>query len=85
MLTEMTLSKPELDELAELNKKMGVVIALLLRSVSRETAVLPLKEQIAILDGLAVRPVDIAAIVGKTPGHVNKELVAIRRGSKGKR
>lgn len=41
-----------------------------------------MKEQIAILDGLGVRPVDIAVIVGKTPSHVNKELVAIRRAAK---
>jgi hypothetical protein len=78
----MATDGPELDQLVELNKKMGVVIALLLRSVSRDTAVLPLKEQIAILDGLGVRPVDIAAIVGKTPSHVNKELVAVRRSAK---
>ena len=80
----MATTAPELEQLIELNRKMGVAIALLLRSVSRDTVVLPLKEQIAILDGLGVRPVDIAAIVGKTPGHVNKELVAIRRGSKKK-
>jgi hypothetical protein len=62
-----------------LSWKMGVIIALLLRSVSRDTTVLPIKEQISILAGLGVRPIDIALIVGKTPGHVNKELVAIRR------
>ena len=78
----MATATPELDQLVELNKKLGVVVALLLKSISRDTAVLPLKEQIAILDGLGVRPVDIAAIVGKKPGHVNKELVAIRRASK---
>lgn len=78
----MVTSNLELDQLVELNKKMGVVISLLLRSVSRDTAVLPLKEQIAILDGLGVRPVDIAVIVGRTPGHVNKELVTIRRAAK---
>ena len=73
---------PEFEQLVELNKKMEVVIALLLRSVSRDTASLPLKEQITILDSLGVRPVDIAAIVGKTSGHINKELVAIRRAAK---
>lgn len=72
----------EIEQLIELNKKMEVVIALLLRSISRDTAVLPLKEQIAILDGLGVRPRTIAEIVGKTPGHVSKELVGIRRSTK---
>jgi hypothetical protein len=72
----------EFEQLTELNKKLEVVIALLLRSVSRDTTVLPLKEQIAILDGLGVRPIDIAGIVGKTQGHVSKELVGIRRAAK---
>ncbi len=76
------MTTSEFEQLVELNKKMEVVIALLLRSVSRDTAGLPLKEQIAILDGLGVRPVEIAAIVGKTSGHINKELVAIRRAAK---
>lgn len=72
----------EFKQLVELNKKLEVVIAILLRSVSSDNIVLPLKEQIAILEGLGVRPVDIAAIVGKTSGHINKELVAIRRSSR---
>ncbi|MDQ2680164.1 MAG: hypothetical protein M3Y21_03955 [Candidatus Eremiobacteraeota bacterium] len=78
----MIASSPEFEQLVELNKKMGVVIALLLRSVSRNTEILALKDQLAILDGLGVRPVDIAVIVGRTPSHVNKELVAIRRSTK---
>jgi hypothetical protein len=82
----MTKQQPtsELQLLAELDKKLGVIIALLLRSLSRDTIGIALKEQIAILDGLGVRPVDIAAVVGKTSGHVNKELVAIRRSTKKK-
>lgn len=72
----------ELLELRELNSNMQVAIALLLRLISRDNNSLPLKEQIAILNGLGVRPTEIAAIVGKKPGHVNKELVAIRRAVK---
>jgi hypothetical protein len=68
----------------ELNRNMEVVIALLLRSLSRDTNNLQLKEQIAILDGLGVRPISIARIVGKTPSHVSKELVAIRRSTRKK-
>ena len=75
-------STTEIEQLVELNKKMGVVIALLLRSVSRDILALPLKEQIAILDGLGVRPVEMASIVGKKPGHISKELVSIRRSVK---
>lgn len=72
----------ELQQLQELNKNMQIVIALLLRSISRDTNTLPLKEQIAILDGLGIRPIAIAGIVGKTQSHVSKELVSIRRAAK---
>ena len=68
--------------LDELNKNVEVMIALLLRGISRDTRALSLKDQIALLDGLGVRPVSIARIVGKTQSHVNKELVSIRRSAK---
>ena len=74
----------ELGQLKELNRNMEVVIALLLRLISRDNRSLPLKDQIATLDSLGIRPVTIAAIVGKTSGHVNKELVAIRKTAKRK-
>ena len=70
------------DAFQELNKNLEVIIALLLRGISRDTAALSLKEQIAILDGLGVRPMSIAKIVGKKPGHINKELVSIRRSAR---
>lgn len=54
----------------------------MLRLVSPDSRRLPLKEQIALLDGLGVRPILIASIVGKTQGHVSKELVSIRRSAK---
>lgn len=72
----------ELEQLRELNRNMGVVIALLLKLISSENNELPLKEQIALLDSLGVRPISIAGIVGRKPGHINKELVAIRRNMK---
>jgi hypothetical protein len=72
----------ELEQLESLNRNTEVMIALLLRLISRDNNPLPLKEQIALLDGLGVRPVSIASIVGKTPGHVSKELVSIRRAKK---
>jgi hypothetical protein len=74
----------QLLELQQLNKNIEVVIALLLRTVSRDTNPLPLKDQIAILDGLGLRPTSIADIVGKTRTHVNKELVGIRRAARKK-
>jgi hypothetical protein len=76
------MPRSELEELQSLNKNMEVVVALLLRLISTDNKRLPLKEQIALLDGLGVRPISIASIVGKTQGHVSKELVAIRRAAK---
>lgn len=65
--------------LNELNKKLEVIIALLLRLVPEEQQGLNLKEQISLLDNLKIRPVEIAEIIGRNPGYVNKELVAIRK------
>lgn len=82
----MTKSHEEqvLEQLQEMNKKMEVVIALLLRLIPRKSKGLPLKDQIAALNGMGIRPIAIAAMVGKKVGHVNKELVAIRKMQRGK-
>jgi hypothetical protein len=72
----------ETKQLRELNRNMERVLALLLRSISRDNHGLPLKEQIAILDGLGIRPISIAGMLGKKAKHINKELVAIRRAVK---
>ena len=66
--------------LSQLGQKLDTVTALLLRLVPRNIDGLSLKDQIKFLDGLDVRPVDIARIVGKKSSHVSKELVSIRRG-----
>lgn len=63
----------------QLGQKLDVVAALLLRMVPRNIDSLSLKDQIKLLDGLNVRPVDIAKIIGRAPGYVSKELVAIRK------
>lgn len=62
------------------NKLLGVVIALLLRQSEEETP--SLKQQIATLDELGLRPSEIASILGRTSTHVNKELSGIRKGKK---
>jgi hypothetical protein len=41
---------------------------------------MPLKRQIAMLNGVGLRPSEIAEILGKTSTHVNKELSGLRRG-----
>ena len=40
----------------------------------REDKALSLKQQIEVLYGLGIGPSDIAEILGKTSGHINKEL-----------
>ena len=68
--------------LKELNKRVGVMISLLLKMIPQERDRINLKEQVEILDGLGMRPRDIAEILNRTPGHVNKELAGIRKGKK---
>lgn len=65
--------------LSELNNRVGVMISLLLRMVQQDKSSISLRDQIQILDNLGLRPRDIAAILGKTPTHISKELVGIRK------
>ena len=72
-------------DLAEVNQKLGVVIALLLRLVGNQPEDLPVKQQIKLLSELGLRPRDIASILGRTQTHVNKELVRIRKDQKSRK
>jgi len=72
------------DILEEIKKRLEVMIALSLRERAAQDKRFSLKDQIQLLDGFGLRPKDIADILGKTGGHVNKELVAIRKAKKGK-
>ena len=54
------------------NRLLKVIIALMLRPKDEQP--LTLKQQIEILYGLGIGPTEIAGILGKTPGHINKEL-----------
>jgi hypothetical protein len=73
------MDKDTKEILLQMTQKLDMIAALLLRLVPRNIDSLTLKDQIKLLDGLGIRPVDIAKIVGKSSGHVNKELVAIRK------
>jgi DNA-binding CsgD family transcriptional regulator len=66
-------------DFAEVNKRLGVVIALLLRNLPAEKEGLSLRDQVELLAGLGMRPKDIADILGKTQGYVSKELVSLRK------
>jgi len=67
-----------------LNKRLGVMISLLLRMVPREGPGISLKEQVRILDDLGMRPRDIAEILSRTQPHINKELAGLRKKEKKK-
>ena len=68
--------------LMELNKRLGVMISLLVRMVPREGPGISLKEQVRILDDLGMRPRDIAEILNRTQPHINKELAGLRKKEK---
>lgn len=69
---------PQNKDILELNRRLGVVISLLLRMIPQEGGV-SLKEQVRILDDLGMRPRDIAEILGRTQPHINKELAGLRK------
>jgi hypothetical protein len=68
------------DPLESTNRLLKVIIALLLRGGEEQ---MPLIQQIETLDGLGLKPKEIAEILGKTGGHINKELTGIRKRKKG--
>lgn len=71
----------ERDPLESTNKLLKVIIALLLRR--KEEEVLTLRQQIEILNGLGLKPIEIAEILGRSNIYINKELSMSRKRSKG--
>jgi hypothetical protein len=63
-------------------KLLKVIVALMLRPTDNKP--LSLKQQIEVLYELGLRPSEIAEILGRTGGYVNKELSVsgIRKKSK---
>ncbi len=70
-----------MEELKNLDimRRLDVIISLLLRVIQQDGRGLTLREQISVLRDLGIRPVEIAAILGKTPSFVNKELSISRK------
>jgi len=68
------------NELQSTNKLLRVIVALLLRR--RDEKTLTLRQQIEILSDLAIKPTEIAEILGRTNTYINKELSGIRKNRK---
>ena len=66
----------------QLEQKLDVIAALLLRLVPKDIKGLSLRDQVGLLDGLGVRPIEISKIIGRPQNYVSKELVSIRRKQK---
>ena len=64
------------------NRLLKVMIALMFRG--QEEATPTLRQQVKTLSELGMKPVEIAEILGKSSGYVNKELAGIRKESKKK-
>ena len=68
----------EKELLKSINKKLEIVIALLLHIRLQSTERPYLREQIKVLDDLGVKPKDIANILGRSNNFINKELSELR-------
>jgi DNA-directed RNA polymerase specialized sigma24 family protein len=65
--------------LANIDRKLEVIVALLVRLMPAGEELSPLRKQISTLSDLGLRPSEIARILGRSQGYVNKELVGLRK------
>lgn len=68
-----------------INKKLEVIIALLLHLRLQKPERPRLREQIKVLDDLGVEPKDIANILGRSNNFIYKELFELRKPRKAKK
>lgn len=79
------MSTHEIELLENINKRLAVIIGLLIRNLPNSDSTL-LREQVVMLHELGMRPIDIAVVMGKSTNHINVELSASRnQKKKGKR
>jgi hypothetical protein len=67
--------------LENINRNLEVIVGLLIRSAQGADAA-TLRDRIVLLDGLGMRPKDIARVLSKSPTHIGKELSLSRAGHK---
>lgn len=70
------------NDIESTNRLLKVMIALMLRGQEESTPTL--RQQVKTLSELGMKPIEIAEILGKSSGYVNKELAGIRKESKKK-
>jgi hypothetical protein len=73
----------EKELLENINRNLGVIIGLLLRSLPDSDAA-HLRGRILMLNNMGMRPKDIASVLGKSTNHINVEL-SLARNPKQKR
>lgn len=69
----------EIQQLKEVNRRLGVVITLLLRSSLSNDSAVSQRILITEMQKLGLRPFEIANILGKTPTYINKELAMVKQ------
>jgi len=74
--------KMDQNEISSINSRLNACILILFRDLSLRDKTLNLQEKIALLHAASLRPKEISKILGKSEGHINKELALIRRKNK---
>jgi len=64
--------------LKSINKRLEIIIALLLRARIKEPDILTRRDQIDILRDLGLNASDIASILGRSSRYIHKELFKLR-------
>lgn len=72
----------EKDILLSINKRLEVIVNLLLQQQAKDGRGRTLREQIQLLHSAGLKPKEIAEILGKSSVHVNKELTGLRKTGK---
>ncbi len=74
----------EKDILLSINKRLEVIVNLLLERPSAGEKKVVLREQISKLHSLGLAPKEIGGILGKTNTYINKEISGLKKAKKGK-
>ena len=68
--------------LVSINKRLEVIINLLLQQSVSEAGVRTVRDQVQLLHVAGLKPKEIAEILGKTSVYVNKEISGLRKTGK---